>query len=197
MLNSKNRALIAIALFVIAIIVSLIGLFVSQSALAQFLSSYRISFYLLNIANIIGISLLAKTGSIFKTIYWKRISLFFSLVIIGLLAKMQHWEIAAPLLIIGALGIGIIYFIWFIKKQQHHYLDGLKLSWVLTFTTIRLLVVLHYLDNEFNLLSLMIMFLSCIELYRLESKKEDNIEFDFLKESNPHENEQEGIPADK
>ena len=193
MVNFKNRALIAIVLFIIVVIVSLIGLFVSQSALAQFLSSYRINFYLLNIANIIGISLLAKTGSIFKTIYWKRISLFFSLAIIGLLAKMQHWEIAAPLLIIGALGIGIIYLIWFIKKQLHQYLDWLKLSWVLSFVSIKVLVLLHYLDNDFSSLSLMIIFLSCIELYRLESKKEDNIEFDFLKEPNQAENDKTSL----
>ena len=86
-----------------------------------------------------GLILLLRHGSIIKARpFFQLILVFIGITIIGAMTKIMHWPFNSIILITGLLGIAIIYFVRFIKKQNKDILDILKLLWltVLIFATI-------------------------------------------------------------
>jgi len=83
------------------------------------------------IARIWAIVILIRNGTLLKTHpLYQLILFFFGIAIIGNLFKLQHWPYSNVILVLGLLGIPIIYAIRFIKKQNKNALDLLKFIWV-------------------------------------------------------------------
>lgn len=154
----KNK--IFLILIGIGLLITLAGLFMLM--VTNFESGTMLLSSGLSIVNLLGLILLIKNGSILKTIYFKIISLFITIVIFGAMFKIMHWPGATILLMIGLIGIPIVYIFRFINKPAKAPLDVLKLLWVVISYTTTLAVVMHWLPREVTYIPNIIMLATVI-----------------------------------
>ncbi len=121
--------------------------------------------------SLVGFFLLFLNGTFIDSIYFKRMKGVMAIVIVGALLKILHLKFANELISIGIFGIIIIYFFSFLNKPIKRRLDYLKLAWVIVSYTGALLVILHYINRDYQILSSAIMWLAIIEYVRIESGK--------------------------
>jgi len=115
--------------------------------------------YVLNIAENLGINILSlggitlyvsgfyllyKNGNIQKTIYWNFIKFSSGFVLISILMKILHLRFANEIMMLSFMIIGLIYFIYFLRKKNKLILDYFKVSWILMFLTSSLFLVFHW-----------------------------------------------------
>lgn len=95
----------------------------------------------------------------------------FAIVLIGALFKIQHYPYANELIVIGWLGIMLIYGFSFINKPVKKLLDFLKLAWVLTAIPKIPLRILHYpYYDDLAVISLILMSLALLLFFWKEIK---------------------------
>jgi hypothetical protein len=127
----------------------------------------------LNILIVTGMFFLLKNGSFFQSRHFRLVSLAFAVIILGTLFKIMHWPFAAPLLIIGMLIIPVIYLIHYYYKPEKEVLDLLKLIWVLSFFILKLLLMLHWIRDDYNMVLINgILFFLIIVMVFYEKRKE-------------------------
>lgn len=144
-----------------------------------------------------GAYLLIFNGTLQKKTYW---ALTWSLIVLTFLdsmCRMEHILIGDEIFILSLLLFPLGYTIRFIKKKEQLLLDWLKMLSVNCIFISKVLIEMTPLNGDYILIGNVILVITCIVFWKNNSRKIEVIEFDFLKESNPHENEQEGIPADK
>jgi hypothetical protein len=127
----------------------------------------------LNILIVTGTFFLLKNGSFFQSRYFRLVWLAFALIILGFLFKVMHWPFSGPLLIIGMLIIPVIYLIHYYHKPEKEALDLLKLIWVLSFFILKLLLMFHWVRDDYNMVLINgILFFLIIVLVFYEERKD-------------------------
>ncbi len=92
-----------------------------------------------------GLFLFLRQGTLIKSRpFFLLTIIFICIVIIGAITKILHWQFNNIILPTGLIGIPIIYFIHFVKKQDKHRLDILKLIWVTVYFTSTIFVTQHF-----------------------------------------------------
>lgn len=97
---------------------------------------------ILGFGSMLSYAWMYRRGSFRKTIWNRVFYISLSLMMIGLIAKLQHWPIAGIFILLSCLSISISYTIHFIKKPFKGLLDYFK--WIL---------VLMYLLRYYSVLS--------------------------------------------
>lgn len=70
------------------------------------------------------------------------------LLVVGALAKIQHWPLGGILLNAGLVMVPFAYLIHFLRKTAKHLPDVLKLLWVLLYSLSALLVLQHIITRD-------------------------------------------------
>jgi uncharacterized membrane protein HdeD (DUF308 family) len=133
--------------------------------------------YMSNIAGIVSVLIslfwlyqITKRSGFFKTIYGRLMFIPGLVVMVGSLAKLEHWWWASYALILGLLVLGIIYFLRFIMKKNKNLLDVVKLvflesSWILALAKLQ-----HRPVDQYEIIRLGIFYLM-IFLFAIEKPK--------------------------
>lgn len=98
------------------------------------------------------ITLMVRYSNIRTTYYWRLVLISFSISLIGILAKLQHWYWSRTVLLIGISGIVISYLIRFIRKPIKLRLDYLKILTVTSFLTYYYCQQIHILPNGYAII---------------------------------------------
>ena len=80
--------------------------------------------------------------------YFRILSLFLAIFVVGLLFKIMHWPFANQMLMVAAIGGMIVYFVRFILKKSKTLLDLLKFLWLESRISIGTVGVLHLYSLE-------------------------------------------------
>tara|TARA_R110000868_G_C10833443_1_gene759546 strand:- start:163 stop:687 length:525 start_codon:yes stop_codon:yes gene_type:complete len=127
------------------------------------------------IGQVAGFFMLVLKGTFIKTKYFRIFKGIMAIVIIGALFKILHWEFQGVngnlLLSIGFLGIMITYFFSFLNKPIKKRLDFLKLAWVITSYTVGILIFLHMIRRDYQIIASIIMWLAILDYSIMEKKK--------------------------
>ncbi len=98
-----------------------------------------------------------------------------SIVIICASFKILHWKFQGLdinlLITAGLLGIVITYFISFLNKPIKKRLDFLKLAWVLARYTFGILIFLHIIKRDYQIITSIIIWLVILDYLIIEKKK--------------------------
>lgn len=120
--------------------------------------------YGLWISGILGFLLLISNGTFIKTKYFKITQGLIPFIIIGALLKILHWTSYDDyIIILGLIGIMIVYFFSFTKKPIKKRLDYLKLIWVIVSYTLGILSFLHLIKRDLTELGNYILWLAVID----------------------------------
>ncbi len=101
------------------------------------------------ISNIITLTLLFELmlkGTLINSRTWHPLALriCMAILLVASLFKIMHWPWAGMLLVIGALGMPIIYSIWFLSKGIKRMSDYLKVLLVFFIFTTSLCKIMHW-----------------------------------------------------
>ncbi len=146
-----NRAFLII--IGLAILVAFIGMIMTNIAsdYATISLAWDMFDYGLRIGGFTGFIMLLINGTFIKTKYFRIAQGLFAFVVIGALLKILHWTSYSDLIIIvGVIGIALVYFFSFYKKPIKKRLDYLKLVWVLANYTFAILVFQHLIRREYT-----------------------------------------------
>lgn len=125
----------------------------------------------LNVSYLSGFLLLLMNGTFIKTKYYNYTFIFISMLLLGLLLKINHWPLSNLLIITAYIGIVTFYTISFFKKTIKKRLDILKLVWVSLESCCNLLIFLHIITEKFTILPQVLLFLMIFEFLRVEKQK--------------------------
>jgi hypothetical protein len=117
---------------------------VSSVFITKELFSTRSTFTITNfIFYMAAVALLVENGTLIrsKLVYVMGISI--ACIVIGSLFKIQHWDMAFEILVIGLSTYLCVYLVHFFRKSNRTVLDYLKLIWVILYITFSLDTVLH------------------------------------------------------
>ena len=128
----------------------------------------------LKIVEIAGFFMLVMNGTFINTKYFKIIIGLIAIILIGALIKILHWEFYGVngnlILTFAFFGIMTTYLLSFLNKPLKKRLDFLKLAWVLTRYSLGILIFLHLIRREYNIIPSIIIWLTildyCIGEYR-------------------------------
>lgn len=123
------------------------------------------------IIEIAGFFMLLLHGTFIKRKYFKILKGIMAIVIIGILFAIMHWPYGKLMLVSGLIGIMITYLFSFLSKPIKNRLDIIKLAWVLVSFTNGILVYLHLIGYEYQILQSVLMWLAIIEYLRIEKKR--------------------------
>jgi hypothetical protein len=129
-----------------------------------------------NLGLLLGFAVLVINGSLLKTKYWLLILAGFILLLVGELTKILHWNYSNILLMVGVCVILISYFLRFINKQEKGHLDILKLLWVIAYFGNYILNILIFSLHNYDLIPIIILWITIIDFMVLEIKKEEILE---------------------
>lgn len=123
------------------------------------------------ISELAGFLMLLINGTFLKTKYFKYFIGVCAIVLIATLFKILHWSFSSELLIIGFIGLALVYFLSFLKKPIKNRLDYLKLGWVVIAYTIALLKILHIIGDQYQIIASAIMWLAILDYMKTERKR--------------------------
>ncbi len=157
----KNLSLPVIILIVL--IIGVIGEVLLYFNVHEFDSLQRIISAFGRLAAII---FLVKEGSFIKSKILITIQgIFIFIFLVGMLFKILHWEGADLLLMIGLIGIPVVYLIHFLRKKNKGITDYLKAVWLGVFSTGLLFTILHWPYANLLIQIQAILFLTLFVMY--------------------------------
>lgn len=160
-------------------------------------TSNLISNISINCSLLSGAYLLIFNGTLQKATYRLLTWSLIALTCLDSFCRMEHMLIADKIFILSLLLFPLGYTIRFIKKREQLLLDWLKMLSVNCIFISKVLIEITQLNGDYILIGNVILVITCIVFWKSNSSKVDEIEFDFLKESNLQESEQQEIPANK
>ncbi len=157
----KNKALITTTLLLLAIGIAgnIYSYLVGPLVPSEFFNN-PLEYFILNVAIYLAIYQLIKAGTITKTKYWRLLNGAFSIIILGVLFKIQHWVVANYILGFGLGAIVLIYALRFKNKTQKRTFDYLKLMWVCSFFITKALVLNKIIGQEYSYFSVFILIIT-------------------------------------
>lgn len=105
-----------------------------------------------------------------RTLYFRILLGIIPVLLFGMLAKLQHWPIANPVLLLAYAGVLVVYSIRFFKKKRKEILDMLKWAWVISALAVGILLMSHYVSKDHAMIPA-IVFLNLIFVFSLEQDK--------------------------
>ncbi|SFW61255.1 hypothetical protein [Cellulophaga fucicola] len=162
------------------VIIIIIGLIIAGASFASSILTENINAGIwldrgLWIGEIAGIFMLLLNGTFIKTKYFRVIKGIMALIMIGALLKILHWEFqfitGNLILIVGFIGIMTTYFFSFLNKPIKKRLDYLKLAWVITRYTVGVLIFLHIIHRDYQVIASIIMWAAIFDYLIAEKKK--------------------------
>ena len=113
-------------------------------------------------SGLLGLAMLIRNGTLTKTIYFRYIMFCFAIIIVGALFKIMHWPGGAICLMVGFIGIAVIYTIRFIKKPTKNQLDIMKWVYVVTAYITALCLAMQWVPRQMSILPNLIMLATII-----------------------------------
>ncbi len=110
-----------------------------------------------------GMFLLLLNGTFIKTIYSRIVMGLLAVVLIGSAFKIMHWPFQDILIVIGCVGIVVVYLIHFIKKPVKKRLDYLKSTWVSVMYLGAVLRLYHMIPKDYRILTTVLMILALMD----------------------------------
>lgn len=123
------------------------------------------------LSELIGFFMLFLNGTFIKTKYFRIVKGFISILFVGVIFKIMHYGYSDYLLIGGFVGIILTYLFSFLKKPIKKRLDYFKLAWVITAYSYNILSYLHYIGEEYKILSSALMWLMIIDYMKTQKEK--------------------------
>ena len=121
----------------------------------------------LTIVEIAGFFMLVLNGTFIKTKYFRILKGLIAFALIGALIKILHWVVYGVngnmILTIAFLGIMTTYFFSFLNKPVKKRLDFLKLAWVFARYSIGILILLHIVGSEYNIIPSVIIWMAILD----------------------------------
>lgn len=114
-------------------------------------------------ANLFGIVLLFKNGTLIKSNLFKVVKSVLVLIILGVIFKILHLTMADILISIGLSAMTIVYILSFLKKRNKIRLDYLKLAWIVTANTFGVLILTQILGGFYARIPNYILWLAIID----------------------------------
>lgn len=138
MVTARVYAIVVTCLLLLGVFFGVCSIFLSSSTLDH------AAVYLVSIANLGAIYYLFATGTLGRS--WPRpfYFLLLSLMTIGTLFTIQHWEYGHLMLEAAFGGILLLYAIWYVTKRPKFPADHLKVLWVTGFCGYALYRLLYY-----------------------------------------------------
>lgn len=173
MLVSRNTffviSLIMLGLTVAGTVMELMGFFFE----VNFLTIARA------LAFIMPVHYLLHYGYMITTRWKAGFYLLFSLFIMGVLAKVQHWGISDVLLTISILGVPALYLVYFYFKPFKAFNDILKLIGILIyFPYLWMVYMLHVQSQYAAILIFALLYYTYIDFRKIQKTREAIIEGD-------------------
>lgn len=125
----------------------------------------------LSIIELAGFFMLLLHGTFIKRKYFRISKGIMAVVIIGVLFAIMRWPYGKLILVTGLIGIVITYLFSFLSKPVKNRLDIIKLAWVIVAFTNSILVYLHMIGSQYQILPSVFMWLAIIEYIRTEKKR--------------------------
>ncbi len=145
-----------------ALFITAVGLALGETLLA-YPAAYQLCSWGPQAAEWSGLALLLRNGTLITTPYFRLVLLFVSLILVGVLFKIEHWAGADLLLISGLAGEAVAYTSWFYSKKAKKRLDILKLLWVLTAIGCTVAVYLHWVPKDIALVPHAVLWLAILD----------------------------------
>ncbi len=95
-------------------------------------------------------ALVFSTSTIKATYYWGILMVLFSVLIIGALFKIQHWEGASLIITLSVYSTVAVYMVRFITKKRKTLLDVLKLLLVIIYSASYYMRVMHWIPELYT-----------------------------------------------
>lgn len=168
-MNKKQLFNLIIVSFIVLILGFILSLFPSSYDKSVTSSMIEIGGAL---SQLFGILYIFKESNIKGTIYWKIISVLLSVLCIGILFKIMHWASQEILLMISLLGIPIVYFFRFLKKENKDIVDVFKVIWVFSVGTSTFLILLHIIPKDYRIIN-SLLFWTLFTVYGIQEYKEE------------------------
>jgi len=131
-------------------VISILSIGVTLWLATLFFSSAKMKVFLsagLFLAQIGGLYLLLKTGTLLKSLYWITVGALLILLAVGAVFQLQHWPGASLIFLFAAIGLASVYSVSFLFKKQKEILDVIKVLWVLSYTAQILTRNFHLIEN--------------------------------------------------
>lgn len=122
----------------------------------------------LSMAQLFGLVVVVRSGTIIETVYFRVIVAFVAIILFGALLKILHYNYADQSFLFGFLGIAATYLVRFFAKKEKGHLDVLKLLWVLSASLGAILIMLHLVPREFKYLIMGTFWLLLLDFIWLE-----------------------------
>lgn len=120
------------------------------------------------ISELVGMFMLLANGTFIKTRYFRIIRAAISIIIIGVLFKIMHWEYSSVIFAVGYLAIIGIYSKSFYEKSPKIRLDYLKLAWLVMACLSVFVIVEHLADHGYRILQSILLWLAVIDYLKTE-----------------------------
>ena len=119
--------------------------------------------------------MLVLHGTFIKTKYFRIFKGIMAIVIIGALIKILHWEFQGVngnnILTVGFIGIMVTYLFSFLNKPIKNRLDFLKLAWVISSYSVGILIFLHMIRRDYQIIPSIIMWVAILDYLIMQKKK--------------------------
>lgn len=151
--SKQTKTQILILIIGLSILIGTIGFTISQfpnniNHIAVQMYSYG---FIIGLAS--GLIMLLINGTLIKTRYFKFILVLMGSVLIGVLLFLFSSLYGRVFILIGMIGIQIIYFASFLNKPTKKILDYLKVIWVLLSCTISLCTIFDLIEQQYSLIT--------------------------------------------
>ncbi len=164
-MKSNINYLVIIVIGLTISMISLISLGITNNSI-----SYTWLYRGILIAETTGLFMLFYNGSFINSKYFKYALSTITILIIGSLFSIMHWPFGREIVVSNIFLIGALYTISFLNKKSKKRLDYFKLFLVLTKFIFGSLVFLHLLNQNFNLLPSIIVWLTIIDYLIIENR---------------------------
>ena len=115
------------------------------------------------IGEVFGFLMLLLNGTFIKTKYFRFVKMAIAFIFVGAIFRIMHYSYSNPILISGFVAIIVLYCLSFLKKPIKKRLDYYKLAWVVIGYSSSVLIYLHLIKDDIELLSSVIMWLAIID----------------------------------
>lgn len=125
--SSERLARASLLVFAASLLTDALSMMTEQPVLGLICAALQWIAFLIGLVFLMRFSRLRESS-------WRFIFVVLGLLLmLGALAKLQHWGVAAAMISLPYGGIAIAYLVWTFQKPQRALLDYLKLAWVVFF----------------------------------------------------------------
>jgi hypothetical protein len=96
---------------------------------------------------VIPMYMIVSDSKLLKTFYGKLILFGLVFFFLGFMFKIMHWPGANSIFLVSAVALMIIYIVRFVKKEEKHLLDWIKICWFELYVTVMFFAIIRFSIN--------------------------------------------------